>query len=183
MAGRDYSLSLGIEPTRDDLDRFIIELNRVLRRVSSDLETMEASTAESLEGLITETEVEDRLLEIGVVRQDASGELQPMQGEGVSAVTLVEGVGFGTVYAAVELQGAKDGLNKTFTIAQTIALDLNGVPLATLIWRRAMQLWTPTDPPPPGRWTMRVTAGAQEIILGEPPEAGDYLAFATLFAL
>ncbi len=70
----------------------------------------------------------------------------------------------------VLLIGPRDGVNTIFTTEVPIAFDSNGEPLAQLIWRRAYQFYTTTNPPLPGEWTM---TDASTVIVGEPPESGD----------
>ena len=77
----------------------------------------------------------------------------------------------------VPLAGVQDGSNQLFTVPLTIARDAAGIPMAQLLWRRAVQMYSASDPPPAGRWHLRAD---QAVITGDAPAAGDYLAFAFL---
>ena len=77
----------------------------------------------------------------------------------------------------VPLVGTMDGVNTVFTVPLPIGVDAAGMPMAQLIWRRAIQEYTTDDPPAAGQWHLRPD---QAIQLGDAPQADDWLVFAFL---
>lgn len=73
---------------------------------------------------------------------------------------------------------APDGVATSFTFtAGTILLDPDGFPLAELMMNGASMWYSENNPPEPGRWHL----DGQTIVLAEPPEGGDRVAFAWVF--
>lgn len=75
-----------------------------------------------------------------------------------------------------DLTGTKDGVNTDFTVPFTIASDADGNPAAVLSFRLSRTLYTATNPPPRGYWTL-VGPSTIRVNTDDAPQAGDSLVF------
>lgn len=71
-----------------------------------------------------------------------------------------------------------DGVNTVFQFQYNIGIGINNRPQALMLWRRSPQLYSFEDPPPPGRWHLRLDPQLIVMPDGQPVNPGDDFEFA-----
>lgn len=142
----------------------------------------------------TSTSVLVRLVATAVVGSGLVTAMQPQlelplvtSGAGAEGATLYRssgpGVGGGPAPPATsvahfnyDLTGTKDGVNTDFTVPFVIASDADGKPAGVLSFRLSLTLYTATNPPPRGYWTL-IGPSTIRVNTDDAPQPGDILQF------
>lgn len=80
------------------------------------------------------------------------------------------------VHFNYDLTGTKDGVNTDFTVPFVIASDADGKPAGVLSFRLSLTLYTATNPPPRGYWTL-IGPSTIRVNINDAPQPGDVLQF------